>query len=72
MGIFSERLFAVFLVAMPWRREDSVRHEGRNAHGTGSEDKAPAPTWQTWNMHSPTTSTMRADLEALRTYTRVR
>jgi hypothetical protein len=72
MGIFSERLFAVFLVAMPWRRNQEACGEGQNGHEAGRECQAPAPTWQTWNMHSPTTSTMRADLEALRTYTRVR
>jgi hypothetical protein len=72
MGSFSERLFAVFLVAMPWRRNETSCCEGQNGHNVGREHNAPTPTWQTWDMQSPTTSTLRADLEALRTYTRVR
>ena len=71
MGVLSERLFAVFLVAMPWRHANATWSEGQNHEGCG-EGHTPAPTWQSWNMHSPSTSTMRADLEALRTYTRVR
>ena len=71
MGVLSERLFAVFLVAMPWRRGESACSEEQNHDGRG-ERHTPVPTWQSWNMHSPSTSTMRADLEVLRTYTRVR
>ena len=71
MGVLSERLFAVFLVAMPWRRGDATCGEGHN-HEACAERHTPVPTWQSWHMHSPSTSTMRADLEALRTYTRVR
>jgi hypothetical protein len=72
MGVFSERLLGVFLVVLPWRQAVTSNTAGQPGHETGRECHTPAPTWQTWDMHSPTTSTMRADLEALRTYTRVR
>jgi hypothetical protein len=72
MGVFSERLFAVFLVALPWRRTAEQGAGDHQEPGSAGHDRSPVPTWQTWEMHSPTTSTMRADLEALRTYTRVR
>jgi hypothetical protein len=72
MGVFSERLFAVFLVAMPWRHPEIARASEEHDQATAREFRAPTPTWQSWDMQSPTTSTMRADLEALRTYSRVR
>jgi hypothetical protein len=72
MGVFTERLFAVFILATPWGRKDTAGEGNEARERNASHDRPASPTWQTWDMRSPTTSTMRADLEALRTYTRVR
>ncbi len=71
MGVFSERIFAVFLLASQWRRAETAREEDTGRAGA-RERNTPTPAWQTWDMQNPTTSSMRADLEALRTYTRIR
>jgi hypothetical protein len=71
MGVFSERIFGMFL-AMPWRSRSASSAPKTEALAVARDESKPAPTWQTGRDQSPSTSVMRADLEALRAFSRVR
>ena len=73
MGVFTERLAVLFL--MPWSSRSASRPletKSRQAYGTQGGQAAPEPMWKMDRQHSPSTSVQRADLEALRAFSRVR
>ena len=69
MGVFAERIFAVFLLVP--RRSRNASDDVR-VYGAPDERSASSPVWVTSREHSPSTSVQRADFEALRAISRVR
>jgi hypothetical protein len=68
MGVFADRILAVFLL-VPRR----ARNASDDVRVYGAPDERPAsPVWVTDRNHSPSTSVQRADFEALRAISRVR
>ena len=64
MGVFTKSMIGVLLVAMPWRwRSESEDLEAELAR---REESTPRPTRQTCWRHYPSSSVLRADLEAMR------
>jgi hypothetical protein len=73
MGVFTERLAVLLLLPWSSRGASSISTtDSRRTYGTLDEASAPSPTWKLGREHSPSSSVQRADLEALRAFSRVR
>jgi hypothetical protein len=66
MGVFTRGVAAVLLLAMPWRwHSDADTTEGQSP-GASREPDTPTPTRLTEFDKYPSSSVLRADLEAIR------
>jgi hypothetical protein len=63
MGVFAERIYAVFCL-LPWRSENASAD--LETHGASKERLVPVPTRVTSYWTAPSSSVLRADLEAMR------
>jgi len=73
MGVFTERLAVLLL--LPWSSRGASRvseiRSGR-IYGTPDERAASGPMWKMDRHQGPSSAVQRADLEALRSFTRLR
>lgn len=74
MGVFSERIFALFLLVprRPRGASDTLAKPRERAYGVPEEQSTSTSTWATGREYSPSSSVQRADLEALRAFCRMR
>lgn len=63
MGVFAERIYAVFCLR-PWRSKDASAY--LETHGAPRVRLVPVPTRVTSHREYPSSSVLRADLEAMR------
>ena len=71
MGVLSERIFAVFLALAGTPRSHAAALETVTP-AAPKEHPTPAPTISTSRLQSPSSSVLRADLEAMRMISRMR
>jgi hypothetical protein len=72
MGVLSERIFAVFLALSGTSRRTPAALETTEAQAVPKEWPTPTPTRMTGCAECPSSSVLRADLEAMRSISRVR
>ena len=73
MGVFTERLAVLLL--LPWSSRGVANvstTDSKRTYGTSGEPSTGEPMWKLDREHSPSSSVQRADLEALRAFSRVR
>ena len=72
MGVFAGHIFLAALVAMPWRSRSASGDHDEHGHDAPTEHPSAAPARQTGWDYNPSSSVLRADLEALRALSRVK